>query len=209
MGAASNWWENRLVDGIFRRGISARQMNTAYSLGQMIYGGNASSYGKVMLCTTAGTSHATVEPTWGAVADPPNTATDGTAVFTIYQVGMFSPPLYVGLITTLTDIEAGSYTECSGTNYARQLLAPSLTNWTATQGGTTNPSSGSSGTTGNAATLSFPAAGVGGWTTLNAVGIFDALTGGNLLYAVSVTAQAIAQGNVVSFNAGSLQITVD
>ena len=53
---------------------------TAYSLGDTIEPSTANTY--CYVCTTAGTSHASVEPTWNTGA-PGSTNTDGTVVWTL------------------------------------------------------------------------------------------------------------------------------
>jgi hypothetical protein len=59
--------------------VSAR--NTVYAVGDVIKPSTYASHS--YKCTTAGTSHATVEPTWTTTNG--NTTTDGTAVFTCYD----------------------------------------------------------------------------------------------------------------------------
>lgn len=212
MAAASNLWENRLVDGILRRGVSAwTASQTGVAVGMMRYGSTANAYGKVMVCTaiTTGTCGGT-EPTWPAVNDAaPNTVTDSGVTWTIYAIGMYSPPMYLGLLSAITDVDVPTVTETTGTSYARQAVHPNGTTWQSTNAATTFPSSGTNGTTQNNSAVTFPAAGSGGWGTVVGVGIYDAPTGGNLLYAASVSSQAVAAGNVVSFNAGAIQIQVD
>ena len=55
--------------------------NTAYTLGDVVKPTTYASHS--YKCTTAGTSHATVEPTWGTTNG--GTTTDGTAVFTCWD----------------------------------------------------------------------------------------------------------------------------
>jgi hypothetical protein len=84
--------------------------DTAYAVGDVI---KPTSYaGHSYKCTTAGTSHASVEPTWTTTNG--NTTTDGTAVFTCfnsktYQVkapqGSTVPYVTFGL---LTDVPMGT-----------------------------------------------------------------------------------------------------
>ena len=78
--------------------------NTAYTVGDVIKPTTYASHS--YKCTTAGTSHATVEPTWGTTNG--GTTTDGTAVFTCfdtktYQVkapqGATVPYITFGLLT--------------------------------------------------------------------------------------------------------------
>ena len=54
--------------------------NTAYTVGDMIKPTTYANHS--YKCTTAGTSHASTEPTWTTTNG--NTTTDGTAVFTCY-----------------------------------------------------------------------------------------------------------------------------
>jgi hypothetical protein len=215
MAAATNYWENRLVDGLFRLGVTAWGATTAYSLGQMIYGTNANSYGKVMVCTTAGTSSGT-QPTWpsptyasGSSPAAPATQTDGTVTWTVWNIGGYAPGLYFALLSAITDVEAGTVTETTGTSYTRVAMPPSLTNWKSTQANTANPSTGSSAATTNANAITWPAAGAGGWGTVAGVAIYDNSAGGNPLYIAAVTSQAVAQGNIVSFNTDQMTISVD
>jgi hypothetical protein len=72
-----------------------------------------------------------------------------------------------------------SFTEVTGTSYARVAVARSLANFSGTQGaGTTVASTGTSHITRNNVAVAFPTAGAGGWTTANFVGLFDAGSGG-------------------------------
>jgi len=89
--------------------------------------------------------------------------------------------LYFGLFTTApTDSTSG--TEVSGGAYQRVTYASSLGNWAGTQStGSTIASSGNTGTTSNNAPITFPAP-TANWGTVVAVGVFDALTSGNLLF---------------------------
>mgnify|MGYP001317718868 CR=1 FL=1 len=115
---------------------------------------------------------------------------------------------YVGLLTAAPS-DSGGGTEVSGGSYARASVASGTGAWTATQGGTSGASSGTGGTTGNAATISFatPSA---GWGTVTHFGVYDALTGGNLLFHGALTAsKVINSGDSVSFAAGALTLQID
>lgn len=114
---------------------------------------------------------------------------------------------YIALFTAAPS-DAGGGTEVSGGNYARQQVASSLANWAGTQGaGTTTASTGTGGVTSNNNAISW---GTVTWSgTVTHWGIFDALTGGNLLIHAALTAsQAVSSGNTVQFAAGALQTTV-
>lgn len=111
--------------------------------------------------------------------------------------------VWVGLFTaTPTDSTAG--TEVTGTGYARQSLVSSAFNAPLSPIPTT--SSGSYITTNVAVTFSA----TGTWGTVGFLGIFDASTGGHLLYYGALgTAQPMNSGNVLSFPAGDITIQED
>src|SRR5436190_11448674 len=109
----------------------------------------------------------------------------------------FVPPttVYVALFTAMPD-ETGGGTEVSGNGYARKIVPCSSTDWCGTQGiGTTGASTGSSGTTANNATLTFPTP-TGSWGTIIGAGMYDAASGGNLLASGLLdAAQVVNTGN--------------
>lgn len=73
-----------------------------------------------------------------------------------------------------------SFTEITGTSYARVSVARSLTNFSGTQGpGSVVASTGTSHETRNNVAVAWPTAGAGGWTAATKIGIFDASSGGN------------------------------
>lgn len=119
--------------------------------------------------------------------------------------------LYVGLLTVLpTDATGG--TEVTGNAYARVTVVSSATAWAATNGATTttNPSTGTSGTTSNNAILTFPTPTPAGWGTVVAVGIWDAATGGNLLiYSALTVSKTINAGDSVTFPISALTFQID
>jgi hypothetical protein len=100
--------------------------------------------------------------------------------------------VYVGLFTSNPD-EDGSGTEVSGGSYARQAGTFSVTGNTAT----------------TTAAIEFPTA-TGTWGTVTHIGIYDALTSGNLLaYAALTTSKSIASGDVFRIPTGDIDITLD
>ena len=120
----------------------------------------------------------------------------------IFRTSSFTKPtsLYVGLLTGITDAEAGTITEVSGGSYARVVRNPLDANWNA---------STTSGTTANTASLQFPSA-TADWGTCTHFGIWDAATGGNLLiYAPLTVARTITNGTTPSFGAGALTFQID
>jgi len=118
--------------------------------------------------------------------------------------------LYIGLFTTNpTDSTAG--TEVSGGSYARVTVASSLANWAGTQAAaSTVASSGTSGTTSNNGTVTFPAP-TANWGVVTGFGIFDASTAGNLLvYGALTTSKTINNGDAApAFAAAALTFQID
>lgn len=117
--------------------------------------------------------------------------------------------IYIGLFTSASS-DAGPGTEVTGGNYARIQVGPSTTAWTATQGGTSGASSGTSGVSMNAADIVFPAP-TANWGTITHFGLFDAVTGGNLLMQTALGAPKIVNGGEQAprFPATGLTVTVD
>jgi len=102
---------------------------------------------------------------------------------------------YVALYTVAPG-EAGGGTEVSGGSYARTAV-------TFTVSGTA-PTTAS-----NSAAVEFPAA-TGSWGTIVAAGIFDASTSGNLLaFADLTTSKTVDSGDVLRFNTGEIDVTLD
>lgn len=128
-----------------------------------------------------------------------------------FRAQTFTPPagLHVGLLTSAPS-DTGGGTEVSGNAYARQNLAPSLTNWAGTQGaGSTSTSTGTNGTTSNNGIITFPTP-TASWGTVTHFAIYDASTGGNLLwYGALQIAKTINQGDTVTFPAASLTVQID
>lgn len=100
--------------------------------------------------------------------------------------------LYVALYTSNPD-EDNSGTEVSGTNYARKAVTFTVSGATASNG-----------------TVTFDAAGSGGWGTISHVGIMDASTSGNLLfYGAVTTSKQIDEGDTFQISANNLTISLD
>ncbi len=75
--------------------------------------------------------------------------------------------------------------------------------------GAENVGHGTPGQFSNAANVEFPVAG-SSWGTLVAVGVFDALSGGNLIaYGNLTTSKTIDTGDVFRIPAGDLDITLN
>lgn len=111
--------------------------------------------------------------------------------------------LYVGLFTSAASDSAAG-TELSGSGYARQTAAFTV--------------SGTSPTTAaTSAAIEFPEA-TGSWGTITHAGVFDALTGGNMLAHAELTDPAdfttalpktVSTGDVLRINSGNLKVTLD
>lgn len=101
--------------------------------------------------------------------------------------------VYIGLFTAAPGVGGGG-TEVAGSSYARVAVTNDATNWpNAVAGGKAN-----------AVALTFAQA-TGSWGTVTHVGIFDALTAGNLQdFAALVASKTVQNGDVVQFGIGSL-----
>jgi hypothetical protein len=100
--------------------------------------------------------------------------------------------VYVGLFTT-DPTDDGSGTEVSGGSYARTVATFDA------------PSNGSSSTD---ADVQFPQA-TDNWGNVTHFGIFDAVTGGNLLYhGILTSAKNIETGDVFKIATGNLTVTL-
>jgi hypothetical protein len=117
--------------------------------------------------------------------------------------------VYIGLLTT-TPSDTGGGTEVSGGSYARANVAATLSGWTGTHGGSGAVSSGTSGFANNATSIVFPAPSAN-WGVVNGFGMYDAYTGGNLLFYGNLTiAKTINNGDAApSFAANTLCIQID
>ena len=98
---------------------------------------------------------------------------------------------YLALYTAAPN-DAGGGTECTGTDYVRKVVAFTT----------------SGDTTSNSGAVEYPTAG-GSWGTITHVGVFDALTSGNLMaYGTLTASKAIATGDVFRVPIGDLDITL-
>jgi len=115
----------------------------------------------------------------------------------IFGKGSYTPPtIYVALFTA-APTDAGGGTEVSGGSYARVQTAAG--DWTAA----------SSGALSNANEITFPEA-TASWGTVVAFALFDADTGGNMLYWADLTTnKTIESGDTAKFAVGDLDVTED
>ena len=100
---------------------------------------------------------------------------------------------YLALFTTdPTDAGTGTEVSTSGTAYARQSVTFTVTNDTAS----------------NSAVVEFATA-TASYGTVSHIGVYDAVTGGNLIaHAALSTAKTIDTGDVLRLNSGQLDITL-
>ena len=104
--------------------------------------------------------------------------------------------IYIGLATAVSDPEAGTLTEATFTNYARQQVTAA--NWTLASGAT------DAQTVTNAANIEYPASG-GTTETITHAFVVDAASSGNIMFVGALDAsKTIASGDIFRINAGNL-----
>ncbi len=99
---------------------------------------------------------------------------------------------------TANPSDAGGGTEVSGGSYARVSVANNLTNFPAASAGSKT----------NAGAITFPTASAP-WGVVTAVGVFDALSGGNLLYWTTISPKTVDANDTVSIPASNFTVTED
>lgn len=108
-------------------------------------------------------------------------------------------PVYIGLMTTAPSDDGTGVVEPIGNGYARVSVDNNLTEWPAAV----------SGSKSNANNVTFPSA-TGAWGTITHFGIFDAISGGNLLaYGALNTPRNVLTSDVFRFLAGDLTVSLD
>jgi len=115
---------------------------------------------------------------------------------------------FIGLLSAAAD---GSFTEVTGANLARVSVARSLAKWAGTQGaGTTLASNGTSHTTSNNDDIAFGTATANLAAPATHLGLFDALSGGNLWAYLPIPdgALTVLLGDEPLFAAGTVQFVV-
>lgn len=109
--------------------------------------------------------------------------------------------VYVALSTTAPDDDGSGFTEPAGGGYARVAVTNNATNWPAAEGDPTTKSNGD--------VIAFPQA-TDAWGTVTHFGIFDDTTGGNLLMSGPLdNPREVLFGDLVSFLAGEIKVTLD
>ena len=111
----------------------------------------------------------------------------------------FTSPVnvYIALFTTAPS-DAGGGVEVSGVNYVR-IDSGAFSAMTGVTDGHTS----------NNAEIAFAQAGAGGWGLVTAIGLFDAETGGNLLYHGALTAdKQVDENDTFKIAVSDLDITL-
>lgn len=112
----------------------------------------------------------------------------------------FGATLYVALFTTLPGEDETGGTEVSGGSYAREAV---------TDADFAAATDADPSVLSNSSVIDFGTT-TAAWGTVVGFGIFDASSGGNLIWAGNLTAsQAVGDGDDVSFAAGALDLTLD
>jgi hypothetical protein len=105
--------------------------------------------------------------------------------------------VYIALYTVAPG-DAGGGTECAAADYARLSITNNATNFPASSGGAKA----------NGTEFAWSAA-TNDWGTIVAFGIFDAVSGGNLLCWADLSAsKAVGVGDTAKFPIGDLDITL-
>ncbi len=122
----------------------------------------------------------------------------------LFRTGSYTKPTVLGIALFIGDPldtgAGGAEVSTSGTNYVRIDRPPLDANWDAT--------SGTDGQTANTAAITFGAPSAN-WGTVTHIGIFDAISGGNLLYSETLTADRLIESGDAAplFAIGALTIT--
>jgi hypothetical protein len=133
--------------------------------------------------------------------------TENNIVQTTLRGAAFPVPagVYVGLFTadpTDANVTANEVQTAAWPAYARRDAADGAaisTGWTASADGVSS----------NAKNITFAANNGAGSVTVTHIGLYDAATGGNLLYHAALTSsKTLLVGDVLSFGIGSITVTV-
>lgn len=114
------------------------------------------------------------------------------------QVAWKPTAIYIALFTAAPS-DSGGGTEVSGGAYARQQVTQLDANWNAP---------GVGGLTDNVNEIAFPVA-TANWGTVTHMGIFDAVSAGNLLFhSALTTSKTVNTDDTFKFAAGDLDVTL-
>lgn len=124
---------------------------------------------------------------------------EGKVLDHLFGIASYSAPatLYLALFTAAPS-DSGGGTEVTGGSYARAAVTNDNTSWSRT-----------SDTVSNLNAIDFAAA-TGVWGTIGWVGVFDAVSGGNLLFWAPLTStRTVTTSDQVGFAPGQLQFIED
>lgn len=133
----------------------------------------------------------------------------------VFRGQTYTPPTntWIGLLTTGTSDANTGQVEVSGGAYARVRVPASMTSWSATDSSSSSgsASTGTSGTTYNLGAITFPVPTGANWGVITAFGMYDAASGGNLLfYGNLTTPKTVNNGDAApTFSAAALSIQLD
>lgn len=136
----------------------------------------------------------------------------------VFRGQTYTPPTntWIGLLTANTNLQdantGSNVVEVSGGGYARVAYPSTLLNWSGTQSSTANTvSSGTTGTTYNLSPITFPSPVGADWGVIKAFGMFDAVSGGNMLfYGNLTTPKTVNNGDAApTFSNQALSIQLD
>ena len=105
--------------------------------------------------------------------------------------------LYFALFTVAPS-DSGGGTEVTGGSYARVAVTNNTTNFPAASGGSK----------GNGTAITWPTA-TASWGTVLAVGVFDAASGGNLLFWTTISSKTVDSNDTVSIPINNFTVTED
>jgi hypothetical protein len=108
-------------------------------------------------------------------------------------------PIYIGLMTSEPNDDGTGVVEPSGGSYARVSVANNLTQWPAASGGQKS----------NANAIEFPTA-TAAWGVITHYGIFNAVSGGNLLaFGALTVSKDVQDTDIFSFLATTFVVALD
>lgn len=199
MAGATTLVEETILNAMFRHspttaisGSNASTTNilvtssTGFKPGHLVKATTAGSYHLVTAVPDA--THVTVSPAFGAAPTTGN-----------LEAWSWQPSaVYVGLFTA-NPTDAGGGTEVSGGDYARKQLTQAAGTW--------NAAAGTPRLIDNAAAIEWLSVTWSG--TVTGWGLFDAASGGNLLFWFDSADITVSTTDNVRFVAGALDLTVD
>jgi hypothetical protein len=225
MAGKSDFFENMVIDGFLRGGCLTTAgaagssavvkgmwtATTAYVVGDIVvpHASMTGAGGKLLRCTTAGTSGSTNTL---AVPNPGATLTDASVTWTAIATVPALPTLYYGLFTANPSDVNASGTEVTGGAYARVAFSATLANFAGTQSAaSTTASTGTGGVTSNNNAITFPAPSGANWGVITGMAIFDSPTGGKHWWwaPLNVNKTVNDQDAAPSFPAASFTLTED